>query len=189
MINSAKTKLYQKPVLSIKARIKELFSPELENPASDIGINIIACAKMIGITFAAFTFRGMYCRAPPYCLLPIIRFAYCTTTLRVPCTNRMAPAITNNKNSISNRNMTKPPDFSVTREVNSSKSEWGNRAIIPIKMINEIPLPIPLSVILSPSQRTNMLPPAIIIVEEILNHQSVGILAPALRSCTFRFTK
>ena len=182
MINSAKTKLYQKPVLSIKARMNELFSPELENPASEMGMNIIACAKMMGITLAAFTFSGIYCRAPPYCLLPIIRFAYCTTTLRVPCTNRIAPAITSNKNSISNKNMTKPPDFSVTRDVNSSKSECGNRAMIPIKMINEMPLPIPLSVMRSPNHSTNMLPPAMIIVEEILNHQSVGMVAPTLRS-------
>ena len=39
---------------------------------------------MIGITPAAFTFKGMYWRAPPYCLLPTTRFAYCTGTLRVP---------------------------------------------------------------------------------------------------------
>ena len=35
-------------------------------------------------------------------------------------------------------------------------------------MINEIPLPIPLSVIRSPNQRTNILPAASIIVDVII---------------------
>lgn len=48
---------------------------------------------MIGITPAVFTFNGIYWRAPPYCLFPTIRLAYCTGTFRVPCTRSIAAAI------------------------------------------------------------------------------------------------
>ena len=44
------------------------------------------------------------------------------------------------------------------------------RAIIPIKMMNDIPLPIPLSVILSPSHRINILPAAKMMVEVIIKN-------------------
>ena len=53
--STASVKLYQKPVMSAKAPAK---------PGAilvkSIGMNINACAKMMGITFAAFIFRGMY---------------------------------------------------------------------------------------------------------------------------------
>ena len=45
---------------------------------------------MIGITPAALILRGMYWRTPPYCLLPITLFAYCTGTLLTPCTSAIA---------------------------------------------------------------------------------------------------
>ena len=75
---------------------------------------------MIGITFAAFTFKGIYCLAPPYCLFPTIRLAYCTGTLRTPCTKSIAAAITNINITISNRNMMIPPaPGEARRETNS----------------------------------------------------------------------
>ena len=51
--------------------------------------------------------------------------------------------------------------------------------MIPIKMINEIPFPTPLSVILSPSHKINILPAARIIVEDIVNRIPGGKAAPA----------
>ena len=42
-------------------------------------------AKMIGMTPAWFTFRGMYVDCPPYIRLPTTRFAYCTGIRRCPC--------------------------------------------------------------------------------------------------------
>ena len=53
---------------------------------------------------------------------------------------------------------------------NSWNKDCGRRAIIPIKMMNEIPLPIPLSVILSPSHRINILPAAKMMVEAIIKN-------------------
>src|SRR5512135_2039662 len=87
MISMAVTRLYQKPYIFEKATTKP--DPEFEYPAMIIGSIMIACAKMMGITPAAFTFRGIYCLTPPYCLLPTILFAYCTGIRRVPCTRRI----------------------------------------------------------------------------------------------------
>ena len=50
--------------------------------------------------------------------------------------------------------------------------------MIPTKMINEIPLPTPLSVIRSPNQRINILPAARIIADEIVNQIPEGREAP-----------
>ncbi len=46
--------------------------------------------------------------------------------------------------------------FWLTR--NWSMIEWGNRAMMPMKMISEIPFPIPRSVICSPSHIMNIVP-------------------------------
>ena len=147
---------------------------------------MIACAKIIGITPAVFTFKGIYCLAPPYCLFPTTRFAYCTGTLRVPCTNRIDAEITNKRKTISAKNITKPPDVVAVRMINSCVRACGRRAIIPTKIMNEIPLPIPLSVIRSPSHIINILPAARMIVEETIKKKSAG-KAPAI--CTRRLTK
>lgn len=56
-------------------------------------------------------------------------------------------------------------------------------------MINEIPFPTPLSVILSPSHKINILPAAKITVEEIVNHIPAGRAAPAAFSCTLKLTR
>lgn len=37
---------------------------DLESPAKAAGTNMIACAKMIGITPAELSLRGIYCLAP-----------------------------------------------------------------------------------------------------------------------------
>jgi len=58
MINKAVTRLYQKPYIFENATTKP--EPELVYPAIIIGSIMIACAKMIGITPAAFTLRGIY---------------------------------------------------------------------------------------------------------------------------------
>ena len=79
--------------------------------------------------------------------------AYCTGIFLVPCTNRIAAPITNNKNTTSIINIIRPPLLFATLDTTSCIKASGKRAIIPIKIINEIPLPIPLSVILSPSHK------------------------------------
>ena len=144
---------------------------------------------MIGITPAAFTFKGMYCLAPPYCLLPTILFAYCTGIFLVPCTKRIAAPITNNKNTISIINIIRPPLLFATLDTTSCNKASGKRAIIPIKMINEIPLPIPLSVILSPSHKINILPAAKIMVEVTINRVQSNEAFKEGPACILRLSK
>ena len=76
---------------------------------------------------------------------------------------------TRNRNTISTRKATNPPcPFSLSdSSLNSAK---GSLAMIPIMIISEIPLPIPLSVILSPSHITKMVPAVRIITEETEEH-------------------
>ena len=59
------------------------------------------------------------------------------------------------------------PHFAET----SAPSAKGRRAMIPTIMMREIPLPIPRSVILSPSHITNIVPPMRITVETRLNQK------------------
>ena len=144
---------------------------------------------MIGITPAAFTFKGIYCLAPPYCLLPTILFAYCTGIFLVPCTNKIAAPITNNKNTTSIINIIRPPLLFATLDTTSCIKASGKRAIIPIRMINEIPLPIPLSVILSPSHKINILPAAKIMVEVTINRVQSNEAFKEGPACILRLSK
>ena len=144
---------------------------------------------MIGITLAAFTFKGIYCLAPPYCLLPTIFFAYCTGIFLVPCTKRIANAITTSRTTSSIKNITRPPVLSVIREINSWNKDCGRRAMIPIMIISEIPLPIPLSVILSPSHKINILPAAKIMVEVNINRVQSNEAFKEGPACILRLSK
>ena len=74
---------------------------------------------MIGITPAAFTFKGINCLTPPYCLFPTTLLAYCTGILLVPCTKRIVINITNNNANISTKKITKPPPAEPKAETNS----------------------------------------------------------------------
>ena len=94
MIMMANDRLYQSPVIFMKAPAKPFSLSEFEKPAIVIGTNISACAKIIGITPAAFTLSGMYWRTPPYCLLPTIRLAYCTGIRRSPRSTKTIKATT-----------------------------------------------------------------------------------------------
>ena len=49
----------------------------------------------------------------------------------------------------------------------SSTTPLGKRAMIPIMMIREIPLPIPFSVIFSPSHMIKMVPQVKVIMDEL----------------------
>ena len=50
------------------------------------------------------------------------------------------------------------PDAVWKRALTSASSACGRRATMPIMMMSEIPLPMPLSVIFSPSHMMNMVP-------------------------------
>ena len=148
----------------------------------------------MGITPAAFTFKGRYWRTPPYCLLPITLLACCTGILRVPCTRSTAKAITTTNTTSSIRNIIGPPaPFSPSFTMNSCVIACGRRAMIPIIISIDIPLPIPLSVIRSPSHITNIEPAQSIIIDGNVNPQKLfrasGIPLIACPICTLRFTK
>ena len=63
------------PEKSENSCTKPLAAVAVEKPAKVIGMYIIACAKMMGITPAALIFNGIYCLTPPYCLFLITVFA------------------------------------------------------------------------------------------------------------------
>ena len=71
--------------------------------------------------------------------------------------------------TISMRNMRAPPLVWLNLCAASAKTAKGRRAMIPTIMIREIPLPIPLSVIRSPSHITNIVPAISTMVAKILN--------------------
>ena len=114
---------------------------------------------MIGNTPFAFTLSGIIVDCPPYILRPLTCFAYCTgilrselsiNTIRANTTIRIATKIKMFHNwSISELNT----------PLNASRSAVPALDKIPTKMSNDTPLPMPWSVIFSPSQRVNI-PPA-----------------------------
>ena len=61
--------------------------------------------------------------------------------------------------------------------------------MIPIMMINEIPLPIPFSVILSPNHRINILPAARMIVEVNINRVQSNEAFKEGPACILRLIK
>ena len=105
----------------------------------------------------------MYCVWPPYIFRPTTRFAYCTVILRTPCVTAITAAITRNKNAIINTRMNgfaglAPVAAEGTNVFQACARAAGRRATMPIVMINEMPFPIPRSVIWSPSHIKNNVP-------------------------------
>jgi hypothetical protein len=124
-------------------------------PANNAGINIKACAKMIGITPAEFNFRGIKSRLPPYSLLPITCFAYWIGILRVACVKAItATTIPKRANISIIKNIAFPGNLSDTSDTRAN----GSLDTIPIMISIDIPLPIPLSVIRSPNHIQNIVP-------------------------------
>ena len=66
-------------------------------------------------------------------------------------------------------NTIKPPPASFKRLENSWMTALGKRAMIPIKMMKEIPFPTPRSVMRSPNHITNIEPAQSRIVEDMVN--------------------
>ena len=66
MIKNANTILYHNPNIYQQNLLQPLTYKESFKfkPPNNPGTNIIACAKIIGITPEAFNFNGMYCLDP-----------------------------------------------------------------------------------------------------------------------------
>ncbi len=112
---------------------------------------------MTGITPPVFTFSGMKVLVPPYIFRPTTRFAYCTATLRCPRSMNTTPpmiriiAITRNSIRIS-------PIWPVRSWSIVFRTPAGKFTTIPAKMISDMPLPIPRSVICSPNHMMKQVP-------------------------------
>ena len=114
---------------------------------------------MIGITPPALTLIGICVFCPPYIFLPLICFAYWTGTLRSDIsTKTMSPNITTKATANITRSQITETSFLICEIVAMSDEPADER--IPTKIKSDNPLPIPRSVILSPSQTVNI-PPAI----------------------------
>ena len=104
MISSPKSTLYQNSKGERKAFCMLSAHSDLESPAKAAGTNIIACAKMIGITPAELSFRGMYCLAPKIFFStcpPVVRLAYCTGICLTAKVRKIHPKITKSHKRIS----------------------------------------------------------------------------------------
>ena len=136
---------------------------------------MIACAKIIGITPEAFNFNGINCLAPN------IFFSYSPeAVLRAYWTGIFLTAITSSTlSSIITNQITSSISTNINEdEANSCANDKGNVAIIPTIINIDIPLPIPLSVIFSPSHIANTQPVTRMIVEETKN---IGVL-PSIKA-------
>ena len=167
IISNPKSTLYQSSKGERKAFCMLWANSDLESPANAEGTNIIACAKMIGITPAELSFNGIYCLAPKIFFStcpPVVLLAYCTGICLTAKVRKIQPRITNNHKRISTITIIGP----CTRLISAMKA-WGIRAIIPTIIRREIPFPTPLSVIFSPSHIAKTVPVTKIITEGIMN--------------------
>ena len=127
------------------------------NCARVAGNMMIDDAKMGGMTPDVLILSGRCVVCPPYIFLPTIRFAYCTGMRRCPVSmNTMTPTTATMKTArkITARIPISPVDTS--RKVLITPS--GPRQTMPAKMMSEMPLPIPRSVICSPSHMMKAVP-------------------------------
>ena len=115
-------------------------------------------AKITGMTPPALTFSGRCVDCPPIIRRPTTRRAYWTGILRSPrSTKTMNPTTTIIATTITTATMTF--HWPVTKTF--SYTFWtapGRPTTMPAKMIRDMPLPMPRSVICSPSHMMNAVP-------------------------------
>src|SRR5262245_4978604 len=146
------------------------------NPATAAGRLMTESAKMIGITPAVFTRSGMWVLAPPYIRRPTIRFAYWTGIFRVAWVMAMTAAMTStiivSTNSIVNSDTVPARRLSTALMI-----VLGTRPMMLTKMMSEMPLPMPCSVIFSPSHMTKMVPVVwVTMVEKVNRNPGCGTI-------------
>ena len=122
--------------------------------ASD-GRITIENAKISGIMPAEFTLSGIWLCPDCRYILPARKtlFAYCTGIFRTASCIQTIDATSAIATAVSSSNPNRPMD-----ELNTWFSRPGMPATMPPKMMIEMPLPIPFSVISSPSQTRNIEP-------------------------------
>ena len=107
---------------------------------------------MTGMTPAWFTLSGMYVELPPNILRPTIRRAYCTGIRRWACSMKMTAAM------ISRPITTTMPKTHQPFAFCTAHSEDGKPATTWVKISSDMPLPMPRSVMSSPSHMMTAVP-------------------------------
>ena len=114
-------------------------------------------AKMTGMTPPVLTLSGMCVLDPPYIRRPTTRLAYWTVTRRWPRSTKMIAPTTRIISTI--RMITEPARAGRARICsNVCSTAAGKLTTIPAKMMSDMPLPMPRSVICSPSHMMNAVP-------------------------------
>ncbi len=109
------------------------------------------------MTPAWLTLIGMYVDEPPNILRPTIRRAYCTGMRRCACSMKMTAAMMTRPIAITTAKTHQPLDLP------TAHSELGKRATTWVKIRIDMPLPMPRSVISSPSHMITAVPAVIVI--------------------------
>src|SRR5215472_2911771 len=127
-------------------------------------------AKMTGMTPAWLILSGMYVDVPPYIRRPIIRLAYWIGIRRCACSISATKAM-----------MATPMISTSTKTYLGlfSQMSWswpGTTAMIWVKIITDMPLPTPLSVISSPSHMITAVPAVMMMtIVVMVNTDGLGI--------------
>ena len=108
---------------------------------------------MTGMMPAWFTLSGMYVEVPPNILRPTIRLAYCTGIRRCACSMKMTAAMMTRPITI-----TMPKTHQPFASSGPAHSGAGKVATIWVKIRIDMPLPMPRSVISSPSHMITAVP-------------------------------
>ena len=121
------------------------------------------------MTPATFTFSGRWVDWPPYIFRPTTRLAYCTGIFRCPRSKKTIDRDDRDDDrqddEAASNAVERRPGRATSDQVCTTAS--GMPATMPAKMISEMPLPMPRSVICSPSHMMKAVP----VVSEIMVEQ------------------
>src|SRR3989344_7002772 len=146
-----------------------------KNPAIIPGNKRTESAKMTGITPAGLTFKGRYVETPPNILLPRTLLAYETGIFLRASVISTTPAIIATDNA---KNKRYEGILLGSQLMNVWKILVGRLATIPAKINNEMPLPMPCSVMISPIHIKNIEPATIVIMELTITSRGKALIIP-----------
>ena len=115
-------------------------------------------AKITGMTPPVFTFSGMCVLEPPYCRRPTTRLAYCTVIRRWPRSTKMIAPITTTAIATQEDDAQQTDLAGLHLVERGQHAPSGSSTTMPAKISSDMPLPMPRSVICSPSHMMNIVP-------------------------------
>ncbi len=134
------------------------------NWAKVAGISITDEAKITGMTPAMLTLSGMKVLCPPIIRRPTTRLAYCTGMRRSPVVIQMTATTTASA-------MTMKSTIDTTLCVSSFWVPDGMRDTMLMKIMIDMPLPMPRAVMSSPSHMTATAPATRVVTMRAPRHQ------------------